>query len=497
MLFFGFACVPIGMKGDKADTELLSLAGASMIMPGTYDVPRDGDGKALIPDDKTYLRIKLQDDPIPPPENKGLVHFVLDYEDISHNIFVSGNSHKEEAEPFDYFTLTVENIEVKPAGKEKLILPAPSSVIKIFEKDKKYAAIFNNLRLEAGDYEYLRVNLYELNGKGKKTENTFHQIKYRDVLYPLNFVKKRIQFMHHFKVEKGKLSTLHSRPTQTKVVHYQQNNAEYRSQVEFEARGYNVHFPIDKIWINMKSISVTKNTGEVYVLNQNPFTFDLLSLRDSAVLLVGNDLLPKGEYLYFKIQLNDGNSIELEYESKPLTITNEYTRSFQIPGPFNLRGGRVTEIILDFDPNLSVYNTLDSGYVMEPTLKVVSILSMTAEQDLRVQNALGEYANTVIKEAEIIFEGRVNSIGCELSNNVRGNQVIYSILSIKVEDTLRGDSSNIEYFPLKMIGGKCQGKVLHVTSMPEFKLNETSIYFLKKYGERYSTVYGDMGKINL
>jgi hypothetical protein len=175
------------------------------------------------------------------------------------------------------------------------------------------------------------------------------------------------------------------------------------------------------IWINMKSISVTKSSGEVIVLNDTPFRFDLLSLRGTAVLLVGNDMVPAGTYNHFTINLNDGNSIELEYESKPLLITNEYTKTFNVPGPFDLRGGRMTEIILDFDPNLSVFNTLDSGYVMEPTIKVVSILSMTPEQDIRVQQALGEYANAVIKEADVIFQGSVNSLNYIVANNIYGS----------------------------------------------------------------------------
>ena len=153
-------------------------------------------------------------------------------------------------------------------------------------------------------------------------------------------------------------------------------------------------------------------------------------------------MVPAGTYNHFTINLDDGNSIELEYESKPLLITNEYTKTFNVQCPFDLRGGRMTEIILDFDPNLSVFNTLDSGYVMEPTIKVVSILSMTPEQDLRVQQALGEYANTVIKEADSIFQGSVNSLNYIVANNIYNKPTIYTDMSLKVEDRLRGEIEN-------------------------------------------------------
>ena len=147
--------------------------------------------------------------------------------------------------------------------------------------------------------------------------DTDKRLSIENNLLPLNFIKKRIQFTDHFKVEKGKLSTLHAKPTQPKVIHYQRNNAEYRSQVEFESKGYSIHLPIDKIWLTMKSISVTKSTGEEIVLNDTEYRFDLLALRGTAVLLVGNDMVPAGTYSHFTITLKDGSSVELENEGQP------------------------------------------------------------------------------------------------------------------------------------------------------------------------------------
>ncbi|MBP9886864.1 MAG: DUF4382 domain-containing protein [Leptospiraceae bacterium] len=486
-----------------------------------------------------YIRIKLQDDPLPPPLDEGLVHFIIDYQDISHDVYVSGDGNKEERKKFDYFTLTIENIEVKQIGKEKRILPAPKSTVRIFEKDKRYSSLLNNLRLKEGEYEYLRVNLYELHGNvnnrnkpQRKNENsstgntnangnnsnnpngggnsnnpngnqpvevpnTFHQISIENNLLPLNFIKKRIQFTDHFKVEKGKLSTLHAKPTQPKVIHYQRNNAEYRSQVEFESKGYSIHLPIDKIWLTMKSISVTKSTGEEIVLNDTEYRFDLLALRGTAVLLVGNDIVPAGTYAYFTITLKDGSSIELENEGHRLQIVNDYNRSFRIAGPFELRGGGMTEILLDFDPNLSVFKSLDSGYVLEPTIRVVSIMSMSPEQDLRVQTALKDYANIVVKEADLIFQGKVNTLNYALGKNTYGKSMIYTDLSLQVDDLLRGQVDKTVPFAFRTVGGTVGGLTLKVGSMPEFKNGDQCILFLKRYAGGYKVVRGDLGKVEL
>lgn len=510
---FEYNCAPLALTGKNNNSTLLgALVAASSILPGLSDVPRDENGQPIIPDNKSYIRIKLQDDPIPPPLDQGLVHFVVDYKDISHDVYISGVGNKDERKQFDYFTLTIDSIEVKSVGKDKQILPAPQSTIRVFEKDKRYSALINNLRLPAGEYEYLIVNLYELHGNGNSKNpnqgngngnrpvdapNTFHQISIENILYPLNFIKKRIQFTDHFKVEKGKLSTLHAKPTQPKVIHYQKNNAEYRSQVEFESKRYSIHLPIDKIWLTMKSISVTKSSGEEFVLNDTEYRFDLLSLRGTAVLLVGNDMIPAGTYSHFMIKLKDGSSIELENESQPLQIINDYNRNFRIAGPFELRGGRMTEIILDFDPNLSVFQSLDSGYVLEPNIRVVSIMSMTPEQDIRVQTALKDYANIVVKEADVIFQGKVNSLNYVLGNNIYGKSMVYTDLSLQVTDKLRGEVSNPDNFLFRNIGGIYQNKTLEVKGMPDFSSNETFILFLKKQGEGYSLVRGEMGKVSL
>ncbi|MBP9888047.1 MAG: hypothetical protein KBF93_17240, partial [Leptospiraceae bacterium] len=208
-------------------------------------------------------------------------------------------------------------------------------------------------------------------------------------------------------------------------------------------------------------------------------------------------MVPAGTYSHFTISLKDGSSVELENEGQPLQIVNDYNRSFRIAGPFELRGGRMTEILLDFDPNLSVFKSLDSGYVLEPTIRVVSIMSMTPEQDLRVQTALKDYANIVVKEADLIFQGKVNTLTYALGNNTQGKPMIYTDLSLQVDDLLRGQVDKTLPFEFRTIGGVYQDKTLEVKGMPDFSSDETFIVFLKKQGESYSLVRGEMGKISI
>ncbi len=481
--------------GQSALKNSILLAGASYALSDLSDVDRNDNGEAVIPSNRTYLRVKLQDDPLNVPEDHGLVHFILDYDEISHNVFVDGSGRKLKDLRFESITLWLDSVEAVKEDGTSVIKPADDLSITIFQENKRYARILNRLELPSGKYQQLIVHLQ--GGPGKKAEKP-HTIKIESKEYPLNFIKKRLSYHDNFSVETGKLTTLNAKPTQPKVIHLLENLSQYRSQVELEATGYSVKWPVEKIWIHMKSISVTKDTGEKIVLSDTPDTFDLLELRDTAVLLVGNEMVPAGTYTHFTLELDPEHKIQVEGEEYSLTIVNEYTSNIIIPGPFELRGGRVSEIILDFNPNLSVHHTNESGYVLEPEIMVVSVLSMTPAQDLRFIQALGDYANPVAREAEVIFEGTVSELEYIVAKNKRGDQMIYTDMTMAVQDVLRGDDiKGTNSFSHRSIGGIYNDMLLKVNGMPVYKKGERFLLFLKKFNDVYAPVQGERGKIEL
>ncbi len=157
----------------------------------------------------------------------------------------------------------------------------------------------------------------------------------------------------------------------------------------------------------------------------------------------------------------------------------------------------MTEVFFDFNPNYSVFNTLDSGFVLEPDIKVISSISMTAEQDLRVVNSLRQNANIVCKEAELIFQASVSGKNSFSGVDDAGKNRIYTSVNLRVEDRLRGILQNPDEFKLRTLGGSVNGLNLRISSMPEFRNGERSILFLKKYGNEYGLVRGEFGKVNL
>lgn len=467
---------------------------ASQIANGIQDVPRDEQGKAIIGQNESYFRLKLHDDPLPTTNpNNGLLHFLIDYDNQSKFLYRGNTSTGAQ---FEFLSFSIESIEVRVSGQKKsILLPSPKSKVILFQKNKLFSVILNNLELPKGDYDFLKVNLIEVKGKDKKTQ-MLHTISVNNSAFPIDYNKDSFVFNSPFKVEAGKITTLHTTPKKNTIVKVN-GNVEYKCELDLDEKGYVMNLPIDKIWINMKSITATRASVEEFVVNNSPTRFELLQLRGTAVILLGNIILPSGIYQKFTFNFDPGTGVELESQNQPLQITNQFNTRFDVAGPFDLRGGRMTEVFLDFDPNLSVFQTLNSGFVMDPDIQVSSVLSFTAEQDFRVVTTLKEYANSVIRDSDTIFQATINSLSNTNRTGVSGTLLPYTNLDLKVVDRLRGTIANLNSFPLSVVGGNAGDLNLKVYGMPSFQQGESFLLFLRKLGTEYFLVNGEMGKITI
>jgi hypothetical protein len=123
---------------------------------------------------------------------------------------------------------------------------------------------------------------------------------------------------------------------------------------------------------------------------------------------------------------------------------------------------------------------------------------MTPAQDLRFIEALGDYANPVAREAEVIFEGSVSELEYIVAPNSKGDNMIYSDMTLSVDDVLRGEEiKNSSSFHHRSIGGIYNNMLLKVNGMPVYKKGERFLLFLKKINNVYSPVQGERGKIDL
>jgi hypothetical protein len=473
----------------------------------------------VIPEDKSLLRFKLQDDPLPPPTNNGYVHLVVEFDDIES--FFHGSENKKFSVPPTEAKFTVTKMEAikygakgKSPKDQEIISAIPtgrnSSTFTI-RQNRHYIAILRNFSLPAGDYDELRVTL------NKEGTILIAQTIYKSVLN-----KDSIELKDGFKVTAGRITTIHTVPSkeykgqgksprgQSKktsepftvienpsIVYKQDLNTKFPVEMNLKTISTNEYAPIEKVFVQMKAIYAVDTANTRILLNDKLTNFELLDLRDGAVALMGHNMVPQGLYAYFELVLGTKQEIFLEGQTEPLIIEDESQTVLRFMGPFDLRGGRLTEIFLDFDPNASIFLTPDRGYILDPTVMTITVISMTPMQDLRLRDALGQRSNIVVSESEIIFQGLVNQVKPLTAQNVYGKTMIYSDNTLQVEDRLRGAINTELPYTVRVAGGTVNGLKLKVTQMPEFLQGERCLLFLKKVGNRYVPVRGEWGKVNL
>jgi len=484
-----------------------------------------------IAEDETILRFKLQTRPQSFSPGNGLLHFVTEYESMA-NLFHKANGHGVP----EYIRLEIDRVEVVPdqTGKNpKKLIPVSVSVsardrIVELKKNRHYIPILRNAMLPAGKYKSVTVYFKEPGTVSFDGKNA----------YPLFINKSSVSFLLPFEVQSEKVTTLHSVPVneysswKAKMASgnysYDKNRTERVDALPVSKKAspqYNFQFNlhdttsriggrISQVYINMKSISVVNSSGQTILLSSKPTIFELMSLLNGAVALMGHDRMPPGEYSSFQLNLEGTHTVVVENTPEPLTVEFKEQYKLNFMGPFTLRGGRITEVFLKFEPDRSIFYMENRGYILDPTIETDTVISMTSAQDQRLLEALGQRSNLVVSESELMFQGTISSLNYVQAQNIHGKNMIYSDMSINVEDKLRSCDSTYpanttpdpcalgnvgSQFAFRSIGGTLNGMKLNVTGMPKYTQGDKSLFFIKRYGNdnRWGVVRGEWGKVDL
>ena len=466
----------------------------------------------VVPEDSSLLRFKLLSNPPVNLTSNGILHFVTEYDNIRnlfHTAGYNGNGGPES------IRLELDRIVAMPAGSANkdpginVGISAKDRTV-LLKRDRHYIPIIRNGLLPEGEYNSITVYFREPGKISFDGENE----------YPIYINKSSITYTKPFRVEKGRITTIHTVPVseysaylarikdknflkaeKEKSINSPDKRPMYRQSPRFnlefniQETGYVIGGRVKEIYITMKSISAVDASGNRILLNNKPTTFELMSLLDGAVVLMCHNMVPPGPYSSFELVIGDTQTVVIEDEPIPLTVEFKGQYTLHFTGPFDLRGGRISEVFLRFDPDRSVFNMENRGYILDPTIETTSVISLTTEQDLRFIEALGRRSNLVASESEIMFQGSVGQLNYVLDKNMYAKEMIYSEMALLVEDRLRGEPGDIFY--LKSIGGTYNGMSLRVTGMPVFRQSDHFLIFLKKYGDRYGLVRGEWGKIDL
>ncbi|MFN3916611.1 MAG: DUF4382 domain-containing protein [Flavobacteriales bacterium] len=127
-------------------------------------------------------------------------------------------------------------------------------------------------------------------------------------------------------------------------------------EVNVEIRRVEIHYS-GLGWIQVKTIQGV---------------YDLLTLQNgiSTVIVDDNDV-PAGEITQIRLILGNQNSIKVLGNMHQLTVPSGYQTGIKINAKRKFTPGGLTNILIDFDAELSVVYTEGSGYILKPVIKVI------------------------------------------------------------------------------------------------------------------------------
>ena len=102
-------------------------------------------------------------------------------------------------------------------------------------------------------------------------------------------------------------------------------------------------------------------------------TFDLLELRNGAMVLFAQDQLDVGHYTQIRLKIADGCSVVVDGSPHDLTIPSGYQSGIKINHPFQIQEDVIYELLLDFDAERSIIEKGNGQYQMKPVIRAIAV----------------------------------------------------------------------------------------------------------------------------
>src|ERR1043165_2743378 len=95
----------------------------------------------------------------------------------------------------------------------------------------------------------------------------------------------------------------------------------------------------------------------------------------------------------------------------------------------------------------------------------------------------------LVKEAQLIFEGRVMDVHCEWSGE-GAQRVIVSYVTFEIEEGLKGSLG--ANFTLRLVGGTIGNETITIADAPVFQKGDRDILFVENNGRQFVPLVGIM-----
>jgi Domain of unknown function (DUF4382) len=120
--------------------------------------------------------------------------------------------------------------------------------------------------------------------------------------------------------------------------------------------------------------SGTDSTSGWVVINNISATYNLLTLRNGASVVLGNSALDVGHYTQIRLILGAGSNIVVNGVAYSLDIASGAQTGIKLNQEFDIQANVVYELMLDFNAEHSIVLTGNGQYKLKPVIRVVPVV---------------------------------------------------------------------------------------------------------------------------
>ena len=135
----------------------------------------------------------------------------------------------------------------------------------------------------------------------------------------------------------------------------------------------------EHVYIAVTRVEVHKagsdSTSGWVVINNNAATYDLLTLRNGASVVLGNNSLDAGHYTQIRLILGTGSNIVVNGIEFSLNVPSGTQTGIKLNHEFDIQDGLVYELTLDFNVDHSIFLTGNGQYKLSPVIRVVPVVT--------------------------------------------------------------------------------------------------------------------------
>ncbi len=135
-----------------------------------------------------------------------------------------------------------------------------------------------------------------------------------------------------------------------------------------------------------------------FVINNNSATYDLLTLRNGASVILGDNSLDAGQYSQIRLIIGTGSNVVVDGTAYPLEIPSGEQTGIKLNHQFEIKSGLIYELLLDFDAGRSILLTGNGQYKLHPVIRLIPlVISGTISGRINPSSAAG-YVYAISRE---------------------------------------------------------------------------------------------------